>query len=459
MSKTKKILLDEKDIPKQWYNIQADLPEPLEPPYNTRAGRPATPDDLEAIFPKEIVKQEVSTERFIDIPDEVRDAYKIWRPSPLVRAAGLEKFLDTPAKIYFKNEGVSPSGSHKSNSAIAQAFYNKAAGTKRIATETGAGQWGSALAMACEMFGIECVVYMVKVSFEQKPYRKSLMQVYGAQVFASPSDKTETGRQVLAKDPDNEGSLGIAISEAIEDVLNHKNAKYSLGSVLNHVALHQTIIGLEAKKQLEIAGDYPDIVVACLGGGSNFSGTAFPFVMDKLQGRKPALRAIAAEPSACPKLSKGVFEYDFGDNSGFTPALKMYTLGHTFMPGGIHAGGLRYHGASPLVSALVKHKAIESAVVKQRAVFEAAVTFARTEGILPAPESAHAIRIAMDEALKAKEEGKSKTILFNLSGHGHFDLSAYDNYLSGKMEDYDYPSDKVKEALCQLPKVNSRVES
>ncbi|MCL1971508.1 MAG: TrpB-like pyridoxal phosphate-dependent enzyme [Endomicrobia bacterium] len=453
-SNSKKIILSEQDMPKQWYNIQADLPESLEPPFNARSGKFATKEDLCQIFPKSIVEQEVSAERFIDIPQEVREIYKIWRPSPLVRAAGLEKFLDTPAKIYFKNESVSPSGSHKSNSAVAQAFYNKVEGTKRIATETGAGQWGSALAMACEMFGIECVIYMVKVSFEQKPYRKSLMQVYGAQVFASPSNQTEAGRKVLAEDPANEGSLAIAISEAIEDVINHKNTKYSLGSVLNHVAMHQTIIGLEAKKQLEIAGDYPDVVIACLGGGSNFSGAAFPFVMDKLQGKKPDLKAIAAEPSACPKLSKGVLAYDFADNSGFTPALKMYTLGHTFMPGGIHAGGLRYHGASPLVSALVKHKIVESAVVKQRAVFDAAVTFANTEGILPAPESAHAIKIAIDEALKAKEEGKSKTIFFNLSGHGHFDLTAYDSYLSGKMEDYDYPSEKVDEALCHLPKIN-----
>ncbi len=453
-TKTKKIILDEKDMPRQWYNIQADLPEPLEPLYNTREGRPATEKDLEAIFAKECVKQELSTERFIDIPDQVIDAYKIWRPSPLVRATNLEKFLDTPAKIYFKNEGVSPSGSHKSNSAVAQAYYCMKDGTKRIATETGAGQWGSALAMACEMFGIECVVYMVKVSYEQKPYRRSLMQVFGAQVFSSPSDQTEAGRKVLSEDPDNQGSLGIAISEAIEDVITHKKAKYSLGSVLNHVAMHQTIIGLEAKKQFEIAGDYPDIVIACLGGGSNFSGTAFPFLMDKLQGKNPNLRAIAAEPSACPKLSKGVLTYDFADNSGFTPALKMYTLGHTFMPGGIHAGGLRYHGASPLVSALVKHDLIEPVTVKQKEVFEAAVTFARTEGILPAPESAHAIRVAIMEALKAKEEGKSKTILFNLSGHGHFDLSAYDNYLSGKMVDYDYPAEKVCEALTHLPKID-----
>lgn len=453
-SDSKKIILSEQDIPKQWYNIQADLPEPLDPPFSTKTGKPATGKDFEPIFTEEIIKQEFSTERFIDIPEQVQDVYKIWRPSPLVRATNLEKALDTPAKIYFKNESVSPSGSHKSNSAIPQAYYNMKAGIKRIATETGAGQWGSALSMACKMFDIECIVYMVKVSFEQKPYRKSLMQVYGAQVFSSPSDHTEVGRKMLAEDPDYQGSLGLAISEAIEDVVTHKNAKYSLGSVLNHVAMHQTIIGLEAKKQMEIAGDYPDIVVACLGGGSNFSGTAFPFLMDKLQGKKPNLKAIAAEPSACPKLSKGVLEYDYADNSGFTPAIKMYTLGHTFTPGGIHAGGLRYHGASPLVSALVKHKMVDPVTVKQREVFDAAVLFAQTEGILPAPESAHAIKVAIDEALKAKEEGKSKTILFNLSGHGHFDLSAYDNYLSGKMVDYEYPSEKVEEALTHLPKVN-----
>jgi tryptophan synthase beta chain len=449
----KKIILDEKDIPKQWYNIQADLPEPLDPPYNTRENRPASADDFKPIFCDEIIKQELGSERWIDIPEPVREVYKIWRPSPLVRAVNLEKFLDTPAKIYFKYEGVSPSGSHKSNSAVAQAFYNKEAGIKRIATETGAGQWGSALSMACKIFGLECVVYMVKVSYEQKPYRKSLMQVYGAQVFASPSARTQAGKAVLEKDPDSEGSLAIAISEAIEDVITNSGSKYALGSVLNHVALHQTVIGLEAKKQLEIAGDYPDAVVACLGGGSNFSGTAFPFLMDKLQGKAPKLRAIAVEPSACPKLSKGVLAYDYGDNSGFTPALKMFTLGHTFMPGGIHAGGLRYHGASPLVSALAKCNMLESVSLKQREVFEAAVTFARTEGILPAPESAHAVKAAVNEAIKAKEEGKSKTILFNLSGHGHFDLSAYDNYLSGKMEDYEYPSEKVCEALTRLPEI------
>ncbi len=449
----KKIILNEKDIPTQWYNIQADLPTPLEPYLNPKTGKPATKDDLCHIFPEPIAEQELTTERWIDIPEEVRDAYKIWRPSPLIRARNLEKFLDTPAKIYFKNESVSPSGSHKSNSAIAQAYYNKKAGTKRIATETGAGQWGSALAMACKMFGIECVVYMVKVSFQQKPYRKSLMQVYGANVFASPSVQTNAGRTVLEKDPNSNGSLGIAISEAIEDVVTHQNAKYALGSVLNHVALHQTIIGLEAKKQMEIAGEYPDIVIACLGGGSNFSGIAFPFIMDKINGTHKNLRAIAAEPSACPKLSKGVYAYDFGDLSGFTPAIKMYTLSHTFMPNGIHAGGLRYHGASPLVSAIVKEKLAEAAVVRQTEAFEAAVTFARCEGILPAPESSHAIRVAINEALKAKEEGKSKTILFNLSGHGHFDLTAYDSYLSGSMQDCDFSQEEVEKALKDLPKL------
>ncbi|MBQ3835348.1 MAG: TrpB-like pyridoxal phosphate-dependent enzyme [Elusimicrobia bacterium] len=453
MLENKKIILAEKDIPTQWYNMQADLPTPLDPYINPRTGKPATKDELCQIFPEPIVNQELSTERWIDIPEEVRDVYKLWRPSPLIRARNLEKFLDTPAKIYFKNEGVSPSGSHKSNSAIAQAYYNMKAGTKRIATETGAGQWGSALAMACKMFGIECVVYMVKVSFQQKPYRKSLMQVYGANVFASPSVQTEAGRKVLEKDPNCNGSLGIAISEAIEDVVTHQNAKYALGSVLNHVALHQTIIGLEAKKQMEIAGEYPDIVIACLGGGSNFSGMAFPFIMDKINGTHKNLRAIAAEPSACPKLSKGVYAYDFGDLSGFTPAIKMYTLSHTFMPSGIHAGGLRYHGASPLVSAIVKAKLAESTVIKQTEAFEAAVTFARCEGILPAPESSHAIRAAINEALIAKEEGKAKTILFNLSGHGHFDLTAYDSYLSGNMQDCDFSQEEVNKALKDLPKI------
>lgn len=450
----KKIILSEEDIPRQWYNIQADLPKPLDPYINPKTGKAATKEDLCQIFPEAIVEQELSKERWIDIPEQVRDAYKIWRPSPLVRAKNLERLLDTPAKIYFKNESISPSGSHKSNSAIAQAYYNMEAKTKRIATETGAGQWGSALAMACQMFGIECVVYMVRVSFEQKPYRKSLMQVYGANVYSSPSTQTQAGRKILETNPDCSGSLGIAISEAIEDVVTHQNAKYSLGSVLNHVAMHQTIIGLEAKKQLEVIDEYPDIVIACLGGGSNFSGIAFPFIMDKINGTHTNLRAIAVEPSACPKLSKGVYAYDFGDLSGFTPAFKMYTLSHTFMPSGIHAGGLRYHGASPLVSAIVNAKLAEAVVVKQKEVFEAAITFAKCEGILPAPESAHAIRAAIDEALKAKQEGKSKTILFNLSGHGHFDLSAYEQYLSGQMQDCNYSEEEVKKALRDLPKVN-----
>lgn len=451
---SKKIILDEKDIPKQWYNIQADLPTPLEPYVNTKTGKVSTKEDLCKIFSKTVVDHEFSKERWIDIPERVREVYKIWRPSPLIRARNLEKFLDTPAKIYFKNEGVSPSGSHKSNSAVPQAYFNMVDGTKRIATETGGGQWGTALAMACQMFGIECVIYMTRVSYEQKPYRKSVMHVYGANVYASPSTQTKVGRDLLAKDPDCRGSLGIAVSEAIEDVLSHENAKYSLGSVLNHVAMYQTVIGLEAKKQMEIVGDYPDVVIACLGGGSNFAGMAFPFIMDKINGTHKDVRAVAVEPSACPKLSKGVYAYDYGDMTGYTPAFKMYTLSHTFMPNAIHSGGLRYHGASPLVSAIVKAKLAESVVVRQREVFDAALTFIKTEGIIPAPESAHAIRAAINEALKAKEEGKSKTILFNLSGHGHFDLSAYDFYLSGNMQDCDFSQEEVERALKDLPKVN-----
>lgn len=452
MLEDKKIILSEKDIPRHWYNIVADL-KPMDPPFNTRTGKIATKEDFLPIFCEDIIDQEMSRERFIEIPEEVVHTYKIWRPSPLIRAKHLEKFLDTPAKIYFKNEGVSPSGSHKSNSAIAQAYYNKKCGVKRIATETGAGQWGSALAMACGFYGMECVVYMVKVSFEQKPYRKILMQVYGASVFSSPSKFTEVGRKVLETDPSSPGSLGIAISEAIEDVVTHKDTKYALGSVLNHVALHQTVIGIEAKKQMEIIGRYPDIVIACLGGGSNFSGISFPFIMDKINGTHKNLRAIAVEPSACPKLTHGVFAYDYGDSSGFTPAMKMYTLGHSFIPEGTHAGGLRYHGASPIVSAIVKEGLAETAVVKQREVFDAAIKFTKCEGILPAPESAHAIKVAIDEALKAKEEGISKTILFNLSGHGHFDLSAYEHALAGDLGDCDYSKEEVEKNLKFLPEV------
>ncbi|MCL2389030.1 MAG: TrpB-like pyridoxal phosphate-dependent enzyme [Elusimicrobia bacterium] len=450
----KKIILGEEFIPKQWYNIQADLPKSLPGHYNTRESRLATVDDFSMLFSKAAATQEFSKERFIDIPQEVREIYKIWRTTPLVRATGLEKALGVKSKIYFKNESVSPSGSHKSNSAVAQAFYNKSEGITRITSETGAGQWGSALSMACKEFDLECMVYMVKISFMQKPYRKSLMEVFGAKVVASPSELTKTGREILAKTPDTTGSLGDAIAEAIEDTLTHKNSKYSLGSVLNHVLMHQTVIGLEAKKQMEAVDAYPDIVIGCLGGGSNFAGVAFPFLMDKLQKSTP-LRAIAVEPSACPKLTKGEYTYDFGDSTGLTPALKMHTLGHNFTPQGIHAGGLRYHGASPLVSLLVDEKVVEARAVAQKEVFEAALLFARSEGILPAPESAHAIKVAMEEALKAERDGTPKTILFNLSGHGHFDLSAYDNYLKGNISDCDYSQEEVNRNLKSLPKINT----
>ncbi|MCX5782471.1 MAG: TrpB-like pyridoxal phosphate-dependent enzyme [Elusimicrobia bacterium] len=447
-----KILLSEKDIPAKWYNIQADLPKPLPPVIHPGTKKPIGPEDLAPIFPMELIKQEVSQERWIEIPEEIRDIYKLWRPAPLYRAKRLEKALDTPAKIYYKYEGVSPVGSHKTNTAIAQAYYNKKEGTKRLATETGAGQWGSALSLACNYFGLKCTVYMVKVSFHQKPYRKSLMQVYGAEVFASPSDKTKSGREILAKNPDSSGSLGIAISEAVEDAVSNNDTKYSLGSVLNHVLLHQSVVGLEAKKQMEMAGDYPDVVIACVGGGSNFGGIAFPFLMDKLQGKKKNLRAVAVEPHACPSLTKGPYAYDFGDTAGLTPLIKMYTLGHTFVPEPIHAGGLRYHGMAAIVSMLYNEKIIEAVAYHQNPVFEAAIKFARTEGILPAPESAHAIKAAIDEAEKAKEAGEKKVILFNLSGHGHFDMTAYDNYLAGKLVDFEYPFDKVREALNHLPK-------
>ncbi|HBU69434.1 MAG TPA: TrpB-like pyridoxal phosphate-dependent enzyme [Elusimicrobia bacterium] len=453
MTDETKILLSEKDIPTHWYNIQADLPKPLAPSIHPGTKKPIGPADLAPIFPMAIIQQEVSTERWIEIPDEVRDIYRLWRPSPLYRARRLEKLLDTPAKIYYKYEGVSPSGSHKTNTSIAQAYYNKQEGVKRIATETGAGQWGCALSLACNIFGLQCTVYMVKVSFHQKPYRKSLMHVWGAEVFPSPTDRTAAGRKVLEETPESLGSLGIAISEAVEDAATHDDTKYSLGSVLNHVLLHQSVIGLETKKQLELAGDYPDVVIACNGGGSNFGGVAFPFLMDKLQGRRKDLRAIAVEPAACPTLTKGPYTYDFGDTAGMTPLMKMYTLGHTFMPAGIHAGGLRYHGDSPLVSLLYNEKVIEAISYPQNPVFEAAVMFAKSEGILPAPESAHAIRAAIDEALKAKKSGEKKTILCNLSGHGHFDLAAYDDYLAGKLVDYEYPADKVKEALSHIPKI------
>lgn len=451
MSKIRRITLTEAEIPRSWYNIQADLPEPLDPPLHPGTMQPIGPEDLAPIFPMSLIAQEVSRERWVEIPDEVREKYSLWRPAPLVRAYELEKALDTPAKIYYKFEGSSPVGSHKLNTALAQAYYNKQAGITRLATETGAGQWGSALSMACQFFGLECMVYMVKVSFQQKPYRRSFMEVFGGSVVASPSDQTAAGRAVLEKSPDSLGSLAIAISEAVEDAAGRSDTNYALGSVLNHVLLHQTVIGLEAKAQLEKAGDYPDVVVACNGGGSNFGGIAFPFVADRFQGKN--VRAVAVEPTACPTLTRGVYAYDFGDLAKFTPIMKMYTLGHEFMPAGIHAGGLRYHGDSPLVSALYHHGHIEARAFNQKDCFEAATLFARTEGVLPAPESSHAIKGAIAEALAAREEGKTRTILFGLTGHGFLDLGAYDNYLSGKMVDAPCPPEALAEGLKCLPKI------
>jgi tryptophan synthase beta chain len=446
--------LDQKEIPTSWYNILPDLPGPLPPYISPVTGQPATPEELGRIFPMELIKQELSPERYIEIPEELQAIYRTWRATGLHRAYQLEKALDTPAKIFYKYEGTSPAGSHKSNTSIAQAYYNKKEGITRISTETGAGQWGSALAYSCAMFGIECKVYMVKVSYNQKPYRRIMMETWGAKCVPSPSTDTKAGRDALAKDPQSSGSLGLAISEAVEDAVTHENTHYSLGSVLNHVLLHQTIIGQEAKKQMEMAGYYPDIVIGCVGGGSNFGGIALPFLKDKLSGERKNLRCIAVEPTACPTLTKGLYEFDYGDVAGMAPIAKMFTLGHAFMPPPVHAGGLRYHGMSPLLSYLHKNQLIEARAVFQTPVFEAGVLFARTEGILPAPESSHAIRAAIDEALFCKESGESKVILFNLSGHGHFDLAAYDEFLSGKLTDYEYPDDKVKEALKTLPKVS-----
>jgi tryptophan synthase beta chain len=401
----------------------------------------------------ELIKQEVSTERWVEIPEPVREIYRIWRPTPLVRALGLERTLGTPARIYYKWEGTSPAGSHKPNTAVAQAYYNKQEGVRRLATETGAGQWGSALALAARLFDLECKVYMVRASYDQKPYRRVLMEVWGAQVVPSPSPDTNAGRAALAKDPKHPGSLGLAISEAIEDAGPREDTKYSLGSVFNHVLMHQTVVGLETKKQLEMADERPDILVGCIGGGSNFSGFSFPFVQDKLSGKAKDLRVVAVEPMAAPSLTKGLYVYDFGDAAATTPLVKMHTLGHSFIPAPIHAGGLRYHGMAPLVCALYDGKVIEAVAVHQRSTFDAAVTFARTEGFLPAPESAHAIRVVIDEAIRCKDAGQKKTIVFNLSGHGDFDLGAYERHLSGKLEDFEYPADKVREALAELPKV------
>jgi len=449
MSPTR-ITLDESEIPTHWYNVVADMPNPPAPPL-APDGTPLTPASLAAIFPPALIEQEISASRWIAIPDPVRAAYRLWRPSPLHRAERLEAALGTPARIYYKYEGVSPAGSHKPNTAVAQAFYNREAGVRRLATETGAGQWGSALAMAGSMFGIAVRVYMVRVSFEQKPFRRSMMQTWGAEVIASPSDRTAAGRQIRAQDPESPGSLGIAISEAVEEAAGRPDTNYALGSVLNHVLLHQTVIGLEAKAQLEKIGAYPDAVFACCGGGSNFGGIAFPFFADKAAGRD--VRLVAVEPTSCPTLTRGHYAYDFGDAAGLTPAMLMYTLGHDFVPPRIHAGGLRYHGDSPLVSQLVHEGLVEAMAVPQRATFEAGVTFARSEGIIPAPETNHVIRAVIDEALRCKETAEPRTLLFNLSGHGHFDMAAYDRYFAGELEDYEYPDAAIEAALATLPRL------
>jgi tryptophan synthase beta chain len=445
-----KILLDESDIPTHWYNVVADMPNPPAPTLG-RDGRPIGPDALAAIFPQALIAQEVSRERWIPIPEAVRDIYRQWRPTPMFRAHRLEQALGTPARIYYKYEGASPAGSHKPNTAVPQAYYNKQEGIARLTTETGAGQWGSSIAMAGCMFGLQVRVYMVRISYEQKPYRRSMMQTWGAEVFPSPTELTEAGRRILAEDPDSPGSLGIAISEAVEEAASRQDTNYSLGSVLNHVILHQSVIGLEAKEQFKRIGDYPDVVLAPCGGGSNFGGVAFPFFADRAAGRQ--VRLVAAEPSSCPTLTRGHYAYDFGDTAGHTPLMLQYTLGHDFVPPGIHAGGLRYHGDSVLVSQLYHEGLIEAVAVPQLATFEAGVLFARSEGIIPAPESSHAIRAAIDEALRCKATGESKAILFNLSGHGHFDMASYDQYLAGRLQDYEYPQEAIERALEHLPKV------
>jgi tryptophan synthase beta chain len=447
--KDTKIVLSDREIPKKWYNIMADMPNLPKPPLHPGTKKPAGPEDLSPIFPMALIEQEMSQERWIEIPEEILKIYALWRPSPLYRAHRLEKALGTPANIYYKYEGVSPAGSHKPNTSIPQAYYNKQAGMKRIATETGAGQWGSALALAGSFFGIDITVYMVKVSYNQKPYRRIAMETWGATVHPSPSGITQAGQKILDSDPDCPGSLGIGISEAVEDAATHSDTNYALGSVLNHVLLHQTVIGLEAKKQFEVIDDYPDIIIGCCGGGSNLAGISFPFLQDKIQGKD--IRVIAAEPASCPTLTKGEFRYDFGDTIGLTPLLMVYTLGHDFIPPGIHAGGLRYHADAPLLCQLYHDGLIEAKAYPQTTVFEAALKFSCSEGIIPAPETAHAIRSVIDEALLCKEEGKEKTILFNLSGHGYLDLQAYADYLEGKLTDYEYPGEKIKEALSKLP--------
>jgi len=453
MSEQTRFILTENDLPRYWYNVLADSPVAPAPVLRPDTLEPVTPDFLSVLFPMDLILQEVSTERYIEIPEPVREIYKLWRPTPLVRARRLEQALGTPAHIYFKNESVSPAGSHKPNTAVAQAFYNKVGGTKAMTTETGAGQWGSALSLACNFFGLDLEVYMVKVSYEQKPYRRIMIESYGGQVFASPSERTNFGRRVLAEAPESPGSLGIAISEAVEvAATSNGQKKYGLGSVLNHVLLHQSVIGEESLKQMDMAGEYPDVVIGCVGGGSNFGGIAYPFLRENLKNGQRT-RLLAVEPTATPTLTKGVYAFDYGDTAKMAPIVKMHTLGHSFVPPAIHAGGLRYHGMAPSISAFCDAGLIDAVAVPQRATFDAAITFARTEGIIPAPESAHAIRVAIDEALDAKAKGDKRVILFNLSGHGHFDLVAYQKYLKEGLEDYEYPAQAVQEAMSALPQV------
>jgi tryptophan synthase beta chain len=448
----KRVFLAEKDMPTAWYNLLADLPEPVPPPLNPATMKPVGPADLEPVFARALIAQEMSSERWIEIPEAVRKIYAIWRPSPLVRATGLERMLKTPARIYFKDESHSPPGSHKPNTSVPQAYYNKLEGTERLMTETGAGQWGSALAFACSQIGLECKVYMVKVSYQQKPYRRSMMHTWGAEVVPSPSEETQAGRQILAADPKCPGSLGIAISEAVEAAVTTQGAKYTLGSVLNHVMLHQTVMGLEAEKQMALAEDYPDVVIGCVGGGSNFAGLAFPFIRRRLEGK--AIRFLAVEPKSCPTMSDGQYRYDFGDTTKLTPLMKMYTLGHSFVPPGIHAGGLRYHGMSPMVSLAAKLGIVEPVSVHQTECFQAAQMFALSEGTIPAPETSHAIRATINEAIRCRETGEEKCILFSFSGHGLCDLGSYDRYFSGELEDYAYPKEHIDAALAELPIVD-----
>ena len=448
-----KITLDENELPKRWYNIAADLPTPLDPPLNPQTKEPVTPDDLSAIFPMSLIKQEMSTDRWIDIPGEVRDIYALWRPTPLYRAMRLEKALKTPAKIYYKWEGVSPPGSHKPNTAVAQTYYNAKAGIERITTETGAGQWGSALSFTTRLFDLECTVYMVRVSYDQKPYRRMMMETWGGKVFPSPSNKTECGRRFLAETPDTSGSLGMAISEAVEDAATHDNANYALGSVLNHVMLHQSVIGLEIQKQFEIAEETPDVMFGCVGGGSNFAGAVFPYIGDTLQGKADSPRIVSCEPVSCPTLTKGVYAYDFGDTGQMTPLLKMYTLGHDFVPAGIHAGGLRYHGNSPLLSKLTHEGYMDAVAYKQTDVFKSALLFARTEGFILAPETAHCVHGVVEEALRCRQTGDAKVLFFCGSGHGDFDLVAYDDYLNGRIVDPEEPTEAIKRSISKLPEV------